>query len=572
MYFRKPLLMALLFLLCTGRLLATHYYGVDLFYTHVSGNTYRVSLVAFGDCSGAQFPSFSTTRPRIYVRQGSTDILTDFLDPEPPRDGIEVTPVCPEELNNTTCVNPAGTVPGIKKFVYSKEFTLSGPAPDWKFVFQGETDASVTAGRSNSLTNVSPPGFITVEATLDNTLDNNSSPEYTTIATPFYCVNRQINFNPGAVDADGDSLVYELVPGLSGATELSYVQGFSGSHPLAVAPGLFNFNSNTGQLSFTANQLQKSLVVYRVSEYRKGKLTGTSMREMTVIVLPCDNNPPVGYITNASGAAIVDTVTVKTCIGNHEVAFDINPVDADNGDIIKMEVKGLPQNSRLDITDNNTTHPRSRFVWNMPDLSEGDYSFYVTYTDDGCPIASKQTQAYTIRIAHEDIFAEAVAAACRIQGMLKITVPPGWLPWDYKIYKGPTLVNGKTNITVTTSNDNLAAGRYSVRAVNYLGCTDDTTLEVPSTCEVADLPNAFSPNRDGHNDILLVRGENVHDMHLRIYNRWGQLVFETTNMNTGWDGKYKGTDAPVEAYAFVLSVVFNSGQVFQKQGNITLLR
>ena len=568
----KPFLIFLLFVLPGGNLFATHYYGVDLFYTHISGNTYRVTLVAFGDCSGVQFPSFSVVRPGIHIMKGNTEVLYDFLDQEAPKDGIEVTPVCPDELSNTTCVNPAGTVPGVKKFVYSKEFTLSGQAPNWRFVFLGETDGSVNAGRSNSLTNVAPVGVISVEATLDNTKQANSSPEYTTIATPFYCLNKPVNFNPGAVDADGDSLVYELVPGMDGTTQVTYVTGYSGSEPLDVNPGTFSFSSNTGQLIFTPGSIQKSLVVYRVSEYRKGILLGTSMREMTVVVMPCSNNPPAGIITNAAGATIIDTVMVQTCAGNHELAFDINPADADNGNNIYMVVNGLPKDSRLDITDNNTTSPKGRFVWNMPNLPEGDYTFFVTYTDDGCPIASKQTQAYTVRIAPEDIFAEAIAAGCASQGLITVTAPSGWVPWGCKIYAEDATVKGRADIPTNTWSDSIAAGKYNIQAFNYFGCTAETTADIPFVCDIADLPTAFSPNGDGKNDILYVRGSNMQELYLRIYNRWGQLVFETHDVNTGWDGKYHSEDAPIEAYAYVLSVIFKSGEAFQKQGNITLLR
>jgi gliding motility-associated-like protein len=568
----RPLLITLLFLCYTHRVFATHYYGIDLYYTHVSGNTYRVSIVSFGDCSGVQFPSFSATRPRIYIRKGNTDIFNDYLDQEPPKEGIEVTSGCVTALKKSTCVDPTGTVPGVKKFIYSKEFTLSGPAPDWKFVYLGETNGTINAGRSVSLTNISLPGVICLEATLDNTQHNNSSPQFSTIATQFNCINSPVTYPPGATDADGDSLVYELIPGLEPpANPVVYQPGFSGSNPLAVTQGTFTFNKSTGLLKYTPNQLQKALVVYRVSEYRNGVLLGSIMREMTIVVLPCVNNIPMGYISNASGATIVDSVTVQTCIGNHELAFDINPTDADNSDVINMTVTGLPKNAKLDITNNNSKQPLSRFVWNMPDLANGDYKFQVTYTDDGCP-PSLRTQEYTIRIKPDDIFTETIAADCIRQGFLKLTSPQTWIPWAYTIYKDLTPVYYMGNITTNIWSDSVATGKYRVHAVNYLGCITDTTVEIPSTCYLADLPTAFSPNGDGKNDIFIVRGVNVKEMDLRIYNRWGQLVFQSHDVNKGWDGRFNGQDAPVEAYAFVLSVVFKNSETFQKQGNVTLLR
>ncbi len=86
------------------------------------------------------------------------------------------------------------------------------------------------------------------------------------------------------------------------------------------------------------------------------------------------------------------------------------------------------------------------------------------------------------------------------------------------------------------------------------------------------LPNAFSPNGDGENDILLLRGGNISSMHLAIHDRWGDLVFETRNQNTGWDGTYKGKLAAPAVFVFYLDVVCGDGQEFSKKGNVTLLR
>lgn len=86
------------------------------------------------------------------------------------------------------------------------------------------------------------------------------------------------------------------------------------------------------------------------------------------------------------------------------------------------------------------------------------------------------------------------------------------------------------------------------------------------------LPTAFSPNGDGNNDILRVRWAAIKTMNLKIYNRWGQLVFETNDQNIGWDGTYNGQPQPVEAYAYVLNASFIDGTSKVLKGNVTLLR
>jgi gliding motility-associated-like protein len=109
--------------------------------------------------------------------------------------------------------------------------------------------------------------------------------------------------------------------------------------------------------------------------------------------------------------------------------------------------------------------------------------------------------------------------------------------------------------------------------LNKVGCSDTICKYVDADVyPLADLPKAFSPNGDGVNDLLFVRGAGVESIDLKLYNRWGEIVFESTDISIGWDGKYKGKEAPVEAYAFVLNVTFVDGTTFFKKGNVTLLR
>jgi gliding motility-associated-like protein len=105
------------------------------------------------------------------------------------------------------------------------------------------------------------------------------------------------------------------------------------------------------------------------------------------------------------------------------------------------------------------------------------------------------------------------------------------------------------------------------------GCADTVCKMVQADVRTAiDLPSAFSPNGDGSNDILFVRGGAVETVLLKIFNRWGELVFETNSMEKGWDGTYKGKPQEMDAYAYVLYATFIDGTNAQKKGNVTLLR
>ena len=93
--------------------------------------------------------------------------------------------------------------------------------------------------------------------------------------------------------------------------------------------------------------------------------------------------------------------------------------------------------------------------------------------------------------------------------------------------------------------------------------------EVISTVYV---PNVFSPNGDGFNDILMVRGKAVAEMQFIIYDRWGEKVFETNDINSGWDGTYKGEPMNLAVFVYILTGKYKNGDAIDEKGNFTLLR
>lgn len=86
------------------------------------------------------------------------------------------------------------------------------------------------------------------------------------------------------------------------------------------------------------------------------------------------------------------------------------------------------------------------------------------------------------------------------------------------------------------------------------------------------IPNAFTPNGDGHNDVLYVRSNILESLEFAVYNRWGQKVFETTEQSTGWDGTFKGKLLTPDTYGFYVKGKCYNGEEFFKKGNILLLR
>jgi len=134
-----------------------------------------------------------------------------------------------------------------------------------------------------------------------------------------------------------------------------------------------------------------------------------------------------------------------------------------------------------------------------------------------------------------------------------------------------------SNLSDSDSIFNLSPGLYSFTI------TDDNLCQISGQVVIIAsqedcissnifVPNIFSPNGDQINDILYVRGPAITSMRFLIYNRWGQKMFESNNVNTGWNGQYKGLPAELGVYNWMLEAQLLNGNEVKKSGNVTLVR
>ena len=139
---------------------------------------------------------------------------------------------------------------------------------------------------------------------------------------------------------------------------------------------------------------------------------------------------------------------------------------------------------------------------------------------------------------------------------------------------------GDGDSLATTSRANVvhqyrATGTFNacLVAFNAGGCPDTVCQQVATlVIPAVDVPNAFTPLSADINNTVLVRGYGIVKMKFMIWNRWGQKVFESADINSGWDGKFKGVVQPMDVYAYTLDVEFFDGTKVNKKGDITLIR
>ncbi len=130
--------------------------------------------------------------------------------------------------------------------------------------------------------------------------------------------------------------------------------------------------------------------------------------------------------------------------------------------------------------------------------------------------------------------------------------------------------NMNTNTSIIINEE----GNYSATVTNVCGeATDDINVDVIDCKTVFFYPNVFSPNGDGINDYFEIIALNATDMSLKIYDRWGNLIFHNVNQPISWDGKFNNQNVQVGIYMFVVSYnKFLSGKNEIISGNVTLLR
>jgi gliding motility-associated-like protein len=200
--------------------------------------------------------------------------------------------------------------------------------------------------------------------------------------------------------------------------------------------------------------------------------------------------------------------------------------------------------------------------------SIGSKSIKLTVTPDNCPqLKSELTKVVpieaptaSIRMTPKDVIInESVALAARTFGT------------NYEWTPGFSLSNSFiSNPTVKTDKE----VTFNIKITVPSSCVTNDTLQVRVFNERnVYLPNTFTPNNDGVNDIFRINPVGISELkYFRIFNQWGVKVFETNNVTEGWDGRLGGVNQPLATYTWLIEAVDTNGKVIRQSGSITLLR
>jgi gliding motility-associated-like protein len=154
----------------------------------------------------------------------------------------------------------------------------------------------------------------------------------------------------------------------------------------------------------------------------------------------------------------------------------------------------------------------------------------------------------------------------QLQALPSNGVTYSWIPAagvsDPTVAMPTATVEQTTTFTVTIS-DGICTGSASVTVtVHELVCEDPDIF----------VPNTFTPNGDGNNDVLFVRGRHIQRMEFMVFDRWGEKVFASNDPNKGWDGTFEGRPVDPAVFVYHLRAWCVDGQQYFTKGNVTVIR
>lgn len=201
------------------------------------------------------------------------------------------------------------------------------------------------------------------------------------------------------------------------------------------------------------------------------------------------------------------------------------------------------------------------------DLNPGTYQYEVKDRNE-CTVSGAATIEVDLSRAPA-VKATVKPTSCSeaINGQLILDVQGGAPPYSYRIN------NGEWQSGNVFSKLNTGVYRYEVADAGKCKVSGSVTVTSPwQNCLVV-MPSAFSPNKDGNNDVFRPKVyDEIHDYHIRIYNRWGSVIYEGNDPGTGWDGVYKGAPQDPQTYVYIATYIDRDNVPHELKGTVTLVR
>ena len=287
-------------------------------------------------------------------------------------------------------------------------------------------------------------------------------------------------------------------------------------------------------------------------------------------------DPVTGQIdtaTTGAGTYIVTYTTIGTCVNTATETITIIPkADATiiRNDTVFCQVD--PDVTFSTVEPGGTWTGATGGVFSP--TSAGPGTFPITYTIGTGTCGDLDNFSVLVNSNPVIDLAKVDDNCLNEEGSVTANIINGTPPYDY------TWDAEDPNAIMTIEEDsaivNLASGIYTLIVIDSVGCKNTAIVSIEDILENCDfhifLPNIFSPNGDGKNDIFIVRGKGIKTINLTIYSRWGEKVFETENPDVGWDGRFRGQDMNPAVFVYYVKATMVTNEIIEQKGNVTLVR
>lgn len=380
---------------------------------------YKVTVHYYRNCWDNNFQGQASAAPTtISLQVYSTTcsgLTTPYSFPQDtaaiPANGTDIVDLCTQQQSQSACAwtqtgsNPP--YPGVQIYTYTG--IISVPI-NCSLVTVGTTDCC----RNSGINNIQNPGGedLSVQCIINNSIDPftgqpfaNNAVSYTALPVALFWVGKPASYNCGAIDVDGDSLVYELINPLAGFNlpyqNINFNAGYSVNCPVRTSPpNSFHFNTSNGQMEFVPAYQENDVIALKVSEYRHGILVGTTMRDFQCLMINGGaERPIINSISNLTGGFLPDSSTINVCPGSL-LSFDIPVQQAANLNL------SLNSNITLVIPASQFSQQGSgssvnaHIEWQTQMSDTGCYNFILSAKNNDCPINGFSVKPYTICISN----------------------------------------------------------------------------------------------------------------------------------------------------------------------------
>jgi gliding motility-associated-like protein len=612
--------------LITSGSFATHIIGGEIFYDHLGGDQYRVTLKIYRDCGpgNTNQTGFDVLAP-VAVFSGDGVMVASqsiaFTGSEPVQ--VQLDDPC-LSAPPFVCVEVA---------LYSTTFTLPEHPLGYHITYQ-------RCCRSPTIINIPNPADLglTCTVTIPPGADRvNSSPRFSALPPIALCLDEPMSFDHSATDADGDSLVYALTTPYNGGSPLmpdpnppaappyelvTWAPTFSQDYPMDSDPPV-SIDPETGELLVHPSMLASYTVAVSVKEYRNGQLLSEVRRdfrfdvvacsaEVTAIVQPQDefcegltmafgneseggqywhwdfgedqeadtSDVPAPNWTYASPGVYTVTLIANpgySCADTTEAVFEVYAAPEPLFTVPAVSCGSAP----IVLTAEGAYYPSATLEWDLGPSAEpttatgspvtatfspiGAQSVTLTITQNGCVgTFSADLHVYPEPAAFFTAAPESPQLAGTPVALADGSDPNGTdiVGWSWTLDGVPMPWTG-TDPDWTDTQPGIHLVALTVTTAD--GCTNTFQRAYEITAGEIVFPNIFSPNGDGENDRFVIPNVQYSPNLLRVFNRWGMPVYEANNYQNQW----VASGLPEGTYYYVLQLP-NEGR--EHAGHVTLVR